>query len=274
MKKKLQLISIFLLSTISFGQVGIETAFPKGSFHIDGNKDNPKDATTSLSSVQQANDFIVLPSTGRVGVGTIIPTTQLDVNNGTSNGAIKIVDGNQGQGKFLMSDTNGLATWKTPNSFKSSITWVYNGTPEIINVQGKIISTSSNDIYDGDGRIYSNLSLIGLTKGKWIINIGVTLNTEISLSDAFWMHANLSSLTSSINLAGWKNLGPAGNNTGYAGTIFGDGTVTGKGFLSGTTIIEVTSSTPINMYLLFEKIGKYSFNTSSPENYFYAIPIN
>ncbi|MGV0945585.1 hypothetical protein ACTS9U_01825 [Empedobacter falsenii] len=46
--------------------MGIQTAYPKGTFHVDGNKDNPKDGTTVVSPAQQANDFIVQSTTGNV----------------------------------------------------------------------------------------------------------------------------------------------------------------------------------------------------------------
>jgi hypothetical protein len=50
---------------------------------------------------------------GKVGLGVTNPTTLLDINNNSTNGAIKIVDGTQGAGKVLTSDSNGLATWQT-----------------------------------------------------------------------------------------------------------------------------------------------------------------
>ena len=58
------------------------------------------------------------------------------------------------------------------------------------------------------------------------------------------------------------------------GVVFGDGSVDGRGFLSGTSIIEVTSTNPINIFLFLENIAQWDFETQSPENYFYAIPIN
>ena len=53
---------------------------------------------------------------GNVGIGTTTPTTKLEINNGATAGAIKIVDGTQGDGKVLTSDANGVGTWKTPGS--------------------------------------------------------------------------------------------------------------------------------------------------------------
>lgn len=50
-------------------------------------------------------------SNGYVGIGTATPGTKLEINNGTTNGAIKIVDGTQGVGKVLISDINGVGKW-------------------------------------------------------------------------------------------------------------------------------------------------------------------
>lgn len=46
----------------------------------------------------------------KMGIGTNNPTEKLQIN-----GKIKIVDGNQGVGKVLTSDSNGVATWQTPS---------------------------------------------------------------------------------------------------------------------------------------------------------------
>jgi len=55
-------------------------------------------------------------STGYVGVNTNAPAARLDIENGATNGAIKIVDGTQGLNKFLMSDANGVGTWQSLQS--------------------------------------------------------------------------------------------------------------------------------------------------------------
>ncbi len=271
-KKLILLLSIFLF-TYSYSQVGIETSFPKGALHIDGNKDNPKDATSTISNVQQSNDFIISQTNGNVGIGTTSPTTKLEINNGTTNGAIKITDGTEGVGKYLMSDNSGLAKWIKPNSFKSAIIWTYNGTPQQIVTSPENVNSNGEYLSNGSN-LYTNLSLTGLTTGKWIVNMGIRLSTSKTIANAFWLHGKISSSNSSQSYVGWKNLGPAGNATGYASVIYGDGTANGKGFFTGTTIIEVTSTSPISLYLLLENLATWQFDTSSPENYFYAIPIN
>ena len=47
---------------------------------------------------------------GKVGVGTAVPTEELHVE-----GNLRMVDGNEGAGKFLMSDANGVASWQEFN---------------------------------------------------------------------------------------------------------------------------------------------------------------
>lgn len=60
-------------------------------------------------------DVLNILENGNVGIGTIAPDTALHVV-----GSIKMVDGNQGAGKVLTSDANGVGTWQ-PASGGSSV---------------------------------------------------------------------------------------------------------------------------------------------------------
>ncbi len=61
----------------------------------------------STAPVASAAAFAV-DSAGKVGIGTITPTSTFTVV-----GTFKLVDGTQGAGKVLTSDANGLAAWQT-----------------------------------------------------------------------------------------------------------------------------------------------------------------
>lgn len=115
---------------------------------------------------------------GNIGIGTTAPSARLEVNNGTTNGAIKIVDGTQDEGKVLTSDANGLATWQTPKALA---------------VKGEIggynvpFETHSGYRYTG--------ATITLPPGKWLVTITQFVyitgfdsgGTNVLLSPDDWM---------------------------------------------------------------------------------------
>ena len=110
MKKNITLFVTLIVNVALYSQVGINTQNPQGIFNIDGGKDNPTTGS-AFTAAQRKND-LVFTANGNLGLGTIFPTTKLHIDNGTSNGAIRIVDGTQAAGKVLTSDANGVATWK------------------------------------------------------------------------------------------------------------------------------------------------------------------
>ena len=59
---------------------------------------------------------MILGNGANVGIGTPTPSVLLDVENGTTSPAFKLVDGTQAAGAVLTSDVNGNASWTTtPN---------------------------------------------------------------------------------------------------------------------------------------------------------------
>ncbi|MBI1288543.1 MAG: hypothetical protein GC178_13310 [Flavobacteriales bacterium] len=75
-----------------------------------------------------------LSSSGNVGIGTISPTTDLEVA-----GQVKITGGTPGIDKVLRSDANGLATWVDPNSLVSADgDWTINGSNQYSTVAGNV----------------------------------------------------------------------------------------------------------------------------------------
>ncbi|MGU3374688.1 hypothetical protein [Chryseobacterium sp. M5A1_1a] len=258
--KKVILLFPILLGGIVNGQVGISTSNPQGTFHIDGAKDNPSAGMPSV--VQQNNDFVIT-SAGNAGIGTIIPTTKLDIRSDTQ-GAIKIVDGTEGPSKVLMSDADGVGTWKTPAYIRTTATGIFP-------------SSSASTISNGAaGSLYSKV-YIDLTEGKWAVNAGLTISNNNS-ANKFWLHAYLSSSQTSVTQTGFTHLGPASANTCYASIISPNTGVTNDGTLSmlaGSSIINVTGSS-VRIYLMIENksSGLWTYGTGAYENYFYAIPLN
>ncbi|WP_313580415.1 hypothetical protein [Chishuiella sp.] len=266
MKKLLTSFSI-LLSSLMFSQVGINTANPQQLFHTDGKYSTE---TTNPSSgvpttAQQADD-VVITNQGKIGIGTINPTTKLEINNGSINGAIKIVDGTQGQSKVLMSDANGVGTWQTPASIKPV------ALGDFTSADNNVKSTG------GSTPLYSKV-YIKLTKGRWVVNAGITMLSQLSSSTRFWQHLYLSSSNSSVQQVGFTHLGPAETNTSYAGVF----QITGNAgsndanmtFISGSSVVNVTND-ELTLYLMIENKGTnyWLLRGQAYENYFYAIPLN
>ncbi|MCS3870400.1 hypothetical protein J3D55_003316 [Chryseobacterium ginsenosidimutans] len=111
---------------------------------------------------------------GNIGIGTTNPATRLEVYNGTTNGAIKIVDGTQGEGKVLTSDANGLGTWQSPKALA------------VMGVMG-----GGYDLpFESDSNFYYTGATITLPPGKWLINI--SQYTDISGYDPGTSSGNIS----------------------------------------------------------------------------------
>ncbi|HLF64260.1 MAG TPA: hypothetical protein VI603_10930 [Saprospiraceae bacterium] len=65
-------------------------------------------------SVVNTSNSLVLGNNANVGIGTSAPDTKLHVV-----GSIKMVDGNQADGRVMVSDTSGLASWQVPSVLES-----------------------------------------------------------------------------------------------------------------------------------------------------------
>ncbi|WP_267402093.1 MULTISPECIES: tail fiber domain-containing protein [unclassified Chryseobacterium] len=94
--------------------------FPTGSSVVSGYRGDGTTNLTDLMFTTSGTERVRIDPTGNVGIGNTAPTVKLDINSGGTSGtpiaAVKIVDGNQGAGRILTSDANGLATWEDAGS--------------------------------------------------------------------------------------------------------------------------------------------------------------
>lgn len=106
-----------LFSSFTFGQVGIDTSNPQGTFHVDGGKNNNLSGTPT--AWQQADDFIVAPD-GKIGIGTTTPAAKLDLKGNMILGAADFANNAPGYSSVMRDNATGelkVASSSSGNSF-------------------------------------------------------------------------------------------------------------------------------------------------------------
>lgn len=132
--KKILLSLFFVFSTVCYSQIGITTVNPQGSLHVDGAKDN--NASGAPTIVQQQNDFIVT-SGGKVGVGTTVPTSKLEVNGASTN----TVAYNAGSSTTIDFSQSNLA-YTTANAGAFTLNNIKDGGTYTLSVRGTASGTA------------------------------------------------------------------------------------------------------------------------------------
>lgn len=245
-----------LFTSFSFAQVGINTTNPQNVFHIDGSKDNA--ISGAPTTAQQSNDFIITAA-GNVGIGITNPTTKLDINNGSLNGAIKIVDGTQGEGKVLTSDANGVGTWRN-----SSVTNVTGITPTTSTPFGTTTDKYMN-------------SYIDLPQGKWFVHLGYLVSGATTANTNYASRFTLSSSNTINQQTGFSFI----NGNSLVLTQISNGSssaITYGMFSSGIIRVDVTSTT-LRLYVWDANSRSYGSTATTSlgnngENYLFAISAN
>ncbi|ASW73769.1 hypothetical protein IQ37_06545 [Chryseobacterium piperi] len=111
---KILFLSFLFFNSFFFAQrFGIRTENPQGTFHVDGNADNPKSGAPSAA--QANNDFIVA-SNGQIGIGVIPATEKLDVNG-------------NGRVRNLADGSNSITFPQTVVANANGVLGVYQGAP-------------------------------------------------------------------------------------------------------------------------------------------------
>ncbi|UYW02366.1 hypothetical protein K5I29_05585 [Flavobacterium agricola] len=197
----------------------------------------------------------------QVGIGTTTPESMLHIVSKTP-GAIIIEDSSHGQNRILTSDENGKAGWVEP---RKTVFGSYPNQNQEKNIRG------GNTLYTE--------AYLELSKGKWLVNIGVEIsNTTSLLVSRVPFIVSISDEISKKSNENYKYLGNSDTNRIIPGVIYNPNTAllltTVTGFFSGPILIEVIEPTAI--YLKIENKGSndIKYNTKANENYFYAIPIN
>lgn len=102
-----------------------------------------------------------------MGLGTISPTTKLEINNGSTTGAIKIVDGTQGNNKVLMNNAASVGSWSgiAGSRFGLLSGGSANGTAVQINLPNSAL------IGQGGSANTANNTITGPSKGLYEITV-------------------------------------------------------------------------------------------------------
>lgn len=123
--------------------------------------------TNNAEAMRVTNNQKVLIGTSTVPTGGA--NSKLIINNGTTNGAIQIKDGTEGDSKVLTSDSNGVGKWQSLAGSWSAYAWAaehptsgtmsnisFNNANTLINGQGGSFDGTNGRIYvpyDGTYRI-------------------------------------------------------------------------------------------------------------------------
>lgn len=204
-----------------------------GNFATDGSY--PLNPTTGQDNVILLGN--TSPDAPKVGIGTYKPGAKLEVNTGSTAGAVKIVDGTQGAGKVLTSDANGLATWKDQRLVM------------IQGVRGTGVTipstTMSTYIYTG--------SRITLPPGKYMVTVQslMTVGGTLYSNAHIWLRTTFSDSPTTFS--------PSNDiSTATGGNLISGLLPQGARFnmLSGSVIINNTGTSPKTYYYIAGRISK------------------
>ncbi|MCP4089288.1 MAG: hypothetical protein GY746_05805 [Gammaproteobacteria bacterium] len=105
----------------------------KAGYSEDGsNKLYIENSNSSTPLIYGEFDNDILAVNGKLGIGTNAPGEELHVV-----GSIRMVDGNQGAGQVMVSDTNGTARWTAPSNNEDG-DWIVSGSDMYSSVIGNV----------------------------------------------------------------------------------------------------------------------------------------
>lgn len=210
---------------------------------------------------------VIVTNDGKVGIGTVTPTQELDVVENTRLRK-KLFDENNSSGNVndvLSSTTTGVRWVNIPVI-----------TPSVV---GSLSSTGNAIPVDGTN-VYTGSS-ITLPPGKWIVQVSMLLHkTGGALTDegeAYWVRSTLCDSPTTFGISG-----------DFIGSYQFSGSLTGPnhyGMINGTCIVNNTTGTNKTYY--YWKINSNAYGIATPgqtignfgttlysENQIVAIPVN
>lgn len=224
-------MGLFTIGISILAQVGINTQNPLGAFHVD-----PK-TNTNTAGTSGTDDDVIVKADGKVGLGTVNPNKTLDVR-----GKFKLVDGTQGDGKFLTSDANGFGSWKA-NIVNKTFVFGTIATPAL---------TSTTPVYTG--------SSITLTAGTWMIAYTCTYRDSSIANYIIWRLS-----TSGSSLVPYLN---GAKSTAYSCSSL-------AGFHTSVSCYFLIKSNSTQTYYLWAGLKTNSSTILyTGERAFYAIPLS
>lgn len=129
------------------------------------------DPLMNTNGATGTSDDVVILSNGNVGIGTATPAVRLDIR-----GSLRIVDGAQSEGAFLVSDENGVGTWYDSGFIGRRIVW------------GSVVPTKNVTA------VYQDITSVplDLTGGLWMIVakadvVGTISNAALSTAEYVWL---------------------------------------------------------------------------------------
>lgn len=266
MKKKILILTGFFCVGLLYAQVGINTTNPQGWFHVDPDK------------TAGTGDDVIVTNDGKLGISTLTPSALLEIKTaGTPANPIsgfKLQDGNEGDGNVLVSDANGLATWKNiaPNEV---ITWVKGDKTNLLTYNDPNYSDTGADVVLPPGRWV--LSVVMVVSGA--SGVPATFATPVFVSSTFADDFTIANIGGSLASVKSPNI----EGSGLISAICWSATAN---IMIGTVVVYNTSSVnktyhyvvggtssfgiPVPGYFLW--IGSYAWSENNMVAY--RIPIN
>ncbi|PXV58823.1 hypothetical protein CLV62_1433 [Dysgonomonas alginatilytica] len=206
MKKTILLFVVLLSANMGFSQVGINTKYPQGVFHIDPLGNNNK---SGVPTVAEMADDVIVDSNGNIGLGVISTKAKVDIKtSGTATNPVSgfiLNDGNQATTKVLISDANGNATWKYPKQQGAVFGTFGTTTGVLVSNDWSLTGTYSGQTLvarPSNGNIRTGAQII-LPTGRWWVKVSLYIAALVngSTGEQVWVRTTLADATS--------NLGPS-----------------------------------------------------------------